>query len=333
MQPFAGGQRPPHAPRGPSPVKRKGLSPRGFGGISGGVTVVLVGALVAASVLSSRDSMEDGVQRYFTALGKSYSDELADHVVNVPNAADLEEARKTARTQDYSVKDVRTRGNTAIVDYSVAGRAETVELEMRKVEGEWKVVDGFSKLTVKPSRKRVDFRVGFMSEPVGERTLSLYPGTYELQKDFDTGAPSYLWDISGDKYIILKPGESKSVDVEVTLTKAGTDRVRSAMGSAFSRCMNGSDVAPANCPFKVAEPSDRTSPYGRWTVETGNRFDVAQSAEIGDDQEFDSVCGTFRTDVTYEYRNVGGCEKIPAESKEFTGCVDLTERSPSVTWQ
>ncbi|MDO5682170.1 MAG: hypothetical protein Q4G46_05000 [Propionibacteriaceae bacterium] len=318
---------------GQPPAQRKGLTPKVIIAISVAATVVLIGALIAASVVSSRDSVEDGARRYFDALGKTYSDELADHVVNVPDAASLEEARKAARSQDYVVKSVKANGSTAIVNYSVAGRDETVELEMRKVDGTWKVVDGFSKLSLSPDRKGVDFTVGYSTDPVGDRTIYLYPGTYELQKDYDTSLSTSLWDVEGDRYITLKPGESKALDLKIQLNDRGNERVRSSLGSAFSRCMIGNDVAPAGCPFSVPAPSDRVSTFGTWSVAGANRYEVAQRAEIAAGQEFNNVCATFNADVTYEYRNSAGFQKVPAETKKFTGCVDLTQRTPTVTWK
>ncbi|MDO5498118.1 MAG: hypothetical protein Q4F67_00380 [Propionibacteriaceae bacterium] len=328
-----------HAPvgarRGPDPAQRSsGNATKLIIAISAVVTLILVGALIVGSIASGRDSMEDGVHRYFEAVGKTYSDELADHVVNVPDAAQLEEARKAARHQDYAVKSVRTSGNIATVTYTVAGREETVDLEMRKVDGTWKVVDGFSKLTVDSDRDGAGFSIGYSMAAKDGEAMIVYPGTYELQQSHDSGLSTYLWDYDGDRYVTLKPGESKTVTMKVKLSKGGDERVRSALGSAFSRCMTGSDTAPAGCPFSVPAPTNRTGSYGTWSLAGGgSRFEVAQKADIKPDQDFTNVCGTFSAEVAYEYRSASGFQKIPADKKDFTGCVNLTERTPAVTWQ
>lgn len=327
-----GGPSGPAGPGGPPAVKKKS-NPKVIIGVAVGVTVLLIGGLIAGSVAANADSMEKGVSRYFEALGKTYSDELANHVVNVPTAAEVENARKLARTQDYTVTKVRTSGNVANVDYTVAGRAETVDLEMRKVDGKWKVVDGFGTVQIKSDQKGAEFSVGWDRTSVTDKAMVVYPGTYEINNSSDSSVSSYLWEADGDKYVSVKPGENKVITKKVKLTKNGEDRVRSALGSAFSRCTIGSDVAPRGCPFSVAEPGDRASAYGNWSVDGPSRFEVAQRATIAPGQPFDAVCGTFSATVNYEYRNANGYTKIPANKSDFTGCADMTQTSPTVTWK
>lgn len=317
----------------PKPKKKRGPLPIIIG--TAVLTLALIGILIGAVAAGSGDSMEKGVNRYFEALGQTYSDDLANEVVNVPSAAALEDARKLARSQTWTVNSVKTSGNTATVNYTVSGRSEIVDLEMQKVDGKWKVVDGFSEITIKAKQPGTDFTLGYAIDSIGEDPVVVYPGTYELQGSHDSAVPSYLWEPEGaEKYITLKPGEKKTLEVDAVLTKAGEDRVRSAIGSAFGRCLTGSDVAPAGCPFSVTPPTDRASTYATWNLATsGNRFQVAERATIAKGQPFTAVCADFTASVVYEYRNPAGIQKIPANKTNFTGCADLSEDTPIVTWK
>lgn len=315
------------------PKKKRGPLPIIIG--AGVLTLALIGILIGAVAAGSGDSMEKGVNRYFEALGQTYSDDLANEVVNVPSAAALEDARKLARSQTWTVNSVKTSGNTATVNYTVSGRSEIVDLEMQKVDGKWKVVDGFSEITVKSEQPGTGYTLGYAIDSIGEDPVVVYPGTYELQASHDSAVPSYLWQPEGaDKYITVKPGEKKTLEVNAVLTKNGEDRVRSALGSAFSRCMTGTDVAPAGCPFSVPEPTDRASTYANWNLAAGgSRYEVAQKATIAKGQPFTAVCGDFTANIVYEYRNAAGYQKVPVTKTQFTGCADLSKDTPTITWK
>ncbi|OYN96917.1 hypothetical protein [Enemella evansiae] len=327
---------PPYA-GGPAPRPKKKATPIVLIAL---ITVVAVlGAIIGFALWAARDTPQKGVDRYFEALNDSYSANLADVVVNVPTAAELNAAKQYSLGQrgDYTVNSVNTSGDLAKVEYTIDGRTEQVDLRMRKVDGKYKVVDGFSKLTLK-SADDLPLAIGYENSSMTGKEVPVYPGTYEIRGvSGGKGLSSSYYEFKDGNTVTLKPGETKSVDVQIQLNERGKELVRSTVGSAFSRCTISSDPAPANCPFSVTAPADKGSNLANWKlVGERSRSEVAASADVAAGQPLTATCVTFEAQLDYEYYTADYSSRtVRAPQSKFTGCADLTQSrsTPTVTWK
>lgn len=305
------------------------------------ITVVAVlGAIVGFALWIARDTPQKGVDRYFEALNSPYSNNLADVVVNVPSAVELKEAKTMAASQrgKYAVKDVSISGDSAKVDYTIDGRTEQTELKLRKVDGKYKVVDGFSKLTLN-SPSGVALALGYSSDDLTGKTIPLYPGTYEVRGASGTVSSAY-WEFKDPsvKAVTLKPGESKTLEVAIQLNDRGAERVRQVVGSAFLKCTSNRAPNPEGCPFSVPAPTDVGS-SARWRVgaDGSSAYEVADKAQVDRSQPLNAVCVNFNAQVGYEYYTPDYRDKrsVRAPQEKFTGCADLSQSrsDASVTWK
>ncbi|WP_176451782.1 zinc ribbon domain-containing protein [Enemella dayhoffiae] len=327
---------PAYAPQDPKPKKK--ATPIVIGAI---VAVgAVLGAIVGFGVWAGRDTPQKGVDRYFEALNNPYTSNLADQVVNVPSAEQLNDAKtlSASRRSKYEVSNVSLSGTRAKVDYTVDGRAEQTDLELREVNGKYKVVDGFSQLSLK-APAGLELSLGYGNNNLVGKTVPLYPGTYELRGN-SGGVLSSYYEIKGGKTITLKPGEKRDHDVQVQLTKNGVDAAKRAVGSAFSKCTLSNDPAPQGCPFSVPAPADKGRSSANWEVSGGARraYDVADNASVDANQPLNAVCMTFDATLTYEYYTANYDKRTAvAPQNRFTACADMTSRAtsgvPPVTWK
>ena len=198
------------------------------------------------------------------------------------------------------------------------------DFQVIEEDGTWKLVKPFASVTFKAPEERLNYKLNEQGSKYGKEFGSKelhYPGVYSLIPAQGYSSTTIRWAIKNPK-VVVKPGETKEVKVQVEPTKEWKEEAGKAVTAAFQKCLKTTDsFSLYDCPFRVSpSPDDAAYPYEViWSVTPA---DAPTKLEYVPGT-VNKPCFKVPGEVSFEYLNRDGKHvKGKPDSTAMKGCYD-----------
>ncbi|GAA0537283.1 hypothetical protein GCM10010172_18320 [Paractinoplanes ferrugineus] len=316
-QPMSPQAQPPRAPRrGPF-----GLSTGKVVAIGLTVFLILVVGMVAVLVAVlgiGRDGPDSAVKDYFGALaegdaGKALAQTYEGSAAAQKNplltsAALADPARRPSAVAVGKVyKLPGAEAWRVTVAFVANGKDLSMPVTVRKIDGEYVLVEAFTEVRVSPE-STAGVTVNGVQVPEGGTNLVAFPGSYEIKvagtpliaetvvlAEQMSGSHAYASIFSRD----LAPGVQKEVDKQVR--------------AKLDACLKSTSDAPSGCPFRAFLPGEK--PTVKWTMPTYPKIEIRSTLTSETGSARFSGSGTAHYEA--DYRDFFGAKKHEAGNDQI----------------
>jgi len=266
------GQQPTYGPPGHAavapppnrPARRKRKTPLIVGIGIGVLVLALVAGFVGTVLL--RDTKGDMALAYFKAIQEGDAAKAMSYAADPINDtslltdAVLKKSAELAPITDVRVK--RTSSDTVTLTMDVGGAEEQVQYDVVQREGQWKMVQAVKTFRLSTGDLQGVTPILNGAKPSNPESITIFPGTYQM----GTGSPYLRWAQPEQVFLHGIPSHDPIFGLEMT------DDAKKAAGTALqellTKCVASTDLAPADCPFKMTPPSGVTVDKGsvKWAI-------------------------------------------------------------------
>lgn len=214
------------------------------GGAVALVIVVVAGVLVWQA-MSRPATAEEAATAYLRALGSGDADTVEATGIDVTETALGAFAAASEFIEEAEVTAVEEGDDTATADvaFVLGGEEQTAQLTLSAVEGRW-TVDASTLGTMTATATTGAFvGIGDETFPIGE-AVGLLPAGYTV-----LAAPTSLLD--GQSPLLLLPGESAEVALEVTVLPEATDAAQEQLDAHVDTCIVPASSPPPGCGIRI----------------------------------------------------------------------------------
>lgn len=229
--------------QGPAQPKKKshGLL---IGLLAGGVALLLIIIGGAVWAINLRNAPAKALEEFFDAVVAADAEAAINLLETAPSDTSLITDEVLRRSQELApFTDVKLRaGSSSVrVELKVGGKQEVEYIDMVKTDDGWRVSDFPREVSVAGS---VLGKVNG-AKPVDPTTLTLLPGTYEL----DDPSPNLEYRTNEKTFTVLSYGIGPNTSLSVS--QAGKDATVKAIQDYFTNCARSTDAQPKGCPYQL----------------------------------------------------------------------------------
>jgi hypothetical protein len=255
--------------------------------------VLLLLLTLVYAVRATVSSPDSAVRSYFGALAdrdpaaalRRIAPEVAGPVERDLITAAVLDSPDYAPPEQVEVTEVVVDGRMAVaeVSYTVAGRARTASLRLRRDEGladtllhRWLVVDGVGSIIL--GQTPAEITVNGVPVPAFDaqapRILPALPGSYQL----GVPADDPMWQERATA-VEVAPQQATEVDVAMVVRPAVRDEVDRQLARLLDGCAESTELLPPGCPFGYARVA--TAEDVRWRIARYPSIRISAGQEAG----------------------------------------------------
>ncbi|MGD7789136.1 hypothetical protein ACQCX2_12525 [Propionibacteriaceae bacterium Y1700] len=270
---------------GPAQPKKKshGLL---IGLLSGGLALLLIIIGGAVWAISVRNAPAKALEEFFDAVVAADAQAAINLLETAPSDTSLitdEVLRRSQELAPFTDVKVRPGSSSVRVELKIGGKQEVEYIDMVKSDDGWRVSDFPREVSVAGS---VLGKING-AKPVDPTTLTLLPGTYEL----DDPSPNLEYRTKEKTFTVLSYGIGPNTSLSVT--QSGKDATVKAIQDYFTNCAKSTDAQPKGCPYQLRPVYPVVGKY-TWSHPKAPQVRVR-------DSNVDSS-GVLRQSVSYDVR-------------------------------